>query len=62
LVGWQRRNRQDIPQYFEPAVARSHWQVCPPGMTASEKAVLPQTRVTEVPGKETGVRVFVVHK
>jgi transposase len=61
LVGLQRRNRQDIPHYIEQAVARSNWQVCPPGITASEKAMVPQTRVQEVAGKEPGVRVFVVH-
>lgn len=61
LVGLQRRNRQDIPHYIEQAVARSDWQVCPPGITASEQAVVPQTRVQEVAGKEPGVRVFVVH-
>jgi transposase len=61
LVGLQRRNRQDIPHYIEQAIARSDWQVCPPGITASEKAVVPQTRVQEVPGQEPGVRVFVVH-
>jgi hypothetical protein len=61
LLGLQRRNRQDIPHYVEQAMARSDWQVCPPGITASEKAVVPQTRVQEVAGKEAGVRVFVVH-
>jgi transposase len=61
LVGLQRRNRQDIPHYIEQALAYSNWQVCPVGITASEKTVVPQTRVQEVPGKEPGVRVFVVH-
>jgi transposase len=61
LVGLQRRHRQDIPHYIEQAVARHDWQVCPVGITASEKAVVPQTRVQEVAGKEPGVRVFVVH-
>ena len=61
LLGLQRRNRQDIPHYVEEAMAGSDWQVCPPGITASEKAVVPQTRVQEVAGKEAGVRVFVVH-
>jgi hypothetical protein len=61
LVGLQRRHRADIPHYIEQAMARSNWQVCPPGITASEKAMTPQTRVQEVPGKEPGVRVFVVH-
>jgi transposase len=61
LVGLQRRNRQDIPHYIEQAVARHDWQECPVGITASEKAVVPKTRVQEVAGKEPGVRVFVVH-
>jgi transposase len=61
LVGLQRRNRQDIPHYIEQAVAQNDWQACPVGITASEKSVVPQTRVQEVPGKEPGVRVFVVH-
>jgi len=61
LVGLQRRNRKDIPHYLEEAVARNDWQECPVGITASEKAIVPRTRVQEVPGKEPGVRVFVVH-
>jgi transposase len=61
LVGLQRRNRKDIPQYIEEAMRRDHWQECRMGITASEKAVAPVTRVQEVPGREPGVRVFVVH-
>jgi transposase len=61
LLGLQRRNRKDIPHYIEQAVARQDWQECPVGITASEKAVVPRTRVQEVAGKEPGVRVFVVH-
>ena len=61
LVGLQRRNRKDIPYYIEQAMARDGWQACPAGITASEKAVTPRTRVQEVAGKEPGVRVFVVH-
>jgi len=61
LVGLQRRNRKDIPHYIEQAMARNDWQECPVGITASEKARVPRTRVQEVPGKEPGVRVFVVH-
>ena len=61
LVGLQRRNRKDIPHYIEQAMARDDWQECPAGITASEKAVVPRTRVREVAGKEPGVRVFVVH-
>jgi len=61
LVGLQRRNRKDIPHYIEQAVARGNWQECPVGITASEKSSVPRTQVQEVPGKEPGVRVFVVH-
>jgi transposase len=61
LVGLQRRNRKDIPHYIEQAMAREDWQECPAGIAASEKAVVPRTRVREVAGKEPGVRVFVVH-
>lgn len=61
LVGLQRRNRKDIPHYIEQAVAREDWQECPVGITASEKSMVPRTRVQEVPGKQPGVRVFVVH-
>ena len=61
LMGLQRRHRQDIPHYIEQAMARSNWQICPPGITACEKAIVPQTHVQEVAGKEPGVRVFVVH-
>jgi transposase len=61
LVGLQRRNRKDIPHYIEQAMARDDWQECAAGITASERAVAPRTRVQEVAGKEPGVRVFVVH-
>jgi len=61
LVGLQRRNRKDIPHYIQEAMRRDQWQECPAGISASEKAVAPQTRVQEVAGKEPGVRVFVVH-
>lgn len=61
LMGLQRRNRKDIPYYIEQAVARHDWQACPVGITASEKVVVPKTRVQEVAGREPGVRVFVVH-
>jgi len=61
LVGLQRRNRKDIPHYIEQAMARDDWQECPAGITASERAAVPRTRVQEVAGKEPGVRVFVVH-
>ncbi len=61
LMGLQRRNRKDIPDYIEQAVARNDWQPCPVGIAASEKAVVPKTWVREVPGKQEAVRVFVVH-
>jgi transposase len=61
LVGLQRRNRKDVPYYIEQAVALGDWQECPVGISASEQATPPRTRVCEVPGKEPGVRVFVVH-
>ena len=61
LVGLQRRNRQDIPYYIQQAVAREQWQECPVGITGSEKARAPKTRVQEVAGREPGVRVFVVY-
>jgi transposase len=61
LVGLQRRNRKEIPHYIEQAVASQDWQDCPAGITATEKKIVPRTRVTEVAGKEPGVRVFVVH-
>jgi len=61
LVGLQRRNRKEIPQYIEQAMARPDWQECAAGIAASEQAVAPRTRVQEVAGQEPGVRVFVVH-
>ena len=60
LVGLQRRNRKDIPDYIEQAERQDQWQECPVGISASEQAAPPRTRVCEVPGKERGVRVFVV--
>lgn len=61
LVGLQRRNRKDVPDYIEQAAALGAWQECPAGISASEQATPPRTRVCEVPGKQPGVRVFVVH-
>ena len=60
LMGLQRRNRQDIADYIEEALAKDGWQECEVGITASEKAQPPRTRVREVAGKRQGVRVFVV--
>jgi transposase len=61
LVGLQRRNRKDTYAYIQEAEAHKSWQECPAGITASEKAVVPKTRVQEVAGKQAGMRVFVVH-
>ena len=61
LMGLQRRNRQSIYQCIQQAEARSDWQECGAGISASEKSRVPRTRVVEVPGGEAGVRVFVVH-
>ncbi len=47
-MGLQRRNRQDIADYIEEALAREGWQECEAGITASEKAQPPRTRVQEV--------------
>ena len=61
LLGLQRRNRKDTFDYIQQAETRRDWQLCPGGIAAGEKAVVPQTRVVEVAGKESGVRVLVVH-
>ncbi len=61
LVGLQRRNRKDTSGYIQQAETHTDWRECPAGITASEKKAAPNTRVVEVPGKEAGVRVFVVH-
>ena len=61
LLGLQRRNRKDTFDYIQLAETRRDWQLCPGGIAAGEKAVVPQTRVVEVAGKEAGVRVLVVH-
>jgi transposase len=61
LMGLQRRNRKDTAEYIQQAEARRDWLECPVGIAASEKSVPPRTHVVEVPGKEAGVRVFVVH-
>jgi len=61
LLGLQRRNRKDTFDYIRQAELRNDWQLCPAGIAAAERSVVPQTRVVEVAGKEPGVRVFVVH-
>jgi transposase len=60
LVGLQRRRRKDIYEYIQAAEALNRWQECGVGISASEKASVPQTRVAEVAGKPPGVRVLVV--
>jgi hypothetical protein len=50
LMGLQRRNRPNVYQYIQQAEARSDWQECGAGISASEKSLVPQTRVVEVPG------------
>ncbi|MGH8402107.1 MAG: IS1634 family transposase [Gammaproteobacteria bacterium] len=60
LVGLQRRNRQEVYDYIRAAQARTDWQECPVGITASEKTPAPRTRVVEVAGRPPGARVFVV--
>ena len=61
LVGLQRRNRKAVYEYIREAESRNQWENCPVGITASEKSIVPKTRVQEVPSRESGVRVFVVH-
>jgi Transposase DDE domain len=61
LLGLQRRHRKDTSDYIQQAEASPDWQPCPVGITAAEKAIVPQTRVAEVAGKQAGVRVLVVH-
>jgi transposase len=58
LVGLTRRRRETIYRYIERATGP--WTLCPPGITAGEKAEPPQTRVQEVVGEQPGVRIFVV--
>jgi transposase len=56
VVGLNRRRRPEVLRYIE--AAQGPWTDCPVGITASEKATPPRTRVQEVAGD--GVRVFVV--
>jgi len=58
LVGLQRRRRSEVLQYLKRATGR--WLECRAGITASEKAEVPKTRVQEVSSDPSGVRVFVV--
>ena len=58
LLGLKRCRNEQVRRYIEQA--QGPWQDYPAGITASEKAVPPRTRVQEVAGEEAGVRVFVV--
>ena len=60
VVGLHRRNRAQVMEYLE-ATTEDAWVECPVGMTAKEKGGHPRTLVQEVPAREEGVRVFVVH-
>ena len=59
LVGLNRRRRPEILRYLQRATGP--WLECPAGVTASEKAEVPKTRVQEVASDKPDVRVFVVH-
>jgi len=59
LVGLNRRRRPEILRYLQRATGP--WLECPAGVTASEKAEVPKTRVQEVASDKSDVRVFVVH-
>ena len=59
LVGLQRRRREEVYRYIERA--SGEWIDCPGGITVSEKAEPPKTRVQEVRSEQSGVRIFVVH-
>lgn len=58
LVGLHRRRRERVYELVQRATGP--WIDCPVGITASEAATPPRTRVQEVACDETGVRVFVV--
>jgi transposase len=59
IVGRNRRRSGEVFDYIQSATGP--WIECPVGMVAREKATPPKTFVQEVPAKEPGVRVFVVH-
>jgi transposase len=59
IVGRNRRRSGEVFDYIQSATGP--WIECPNGITASEKAGAPKTLVQEVPSKEPGVRVFIVH-
>jgi transposase len=58
LVGLKRRRQPEILRYLEGATGP--WLECPAGISASEKSLVPKTRVQEVASGQAGVRVFVV--
>jgi transposase len=59
IVGRNRRRSGEVFDYIQSATGP--WIECPVGIVAREKATPPKTLVQEVPAKEQGVRVFVVH-
>lgn len=61
LVGLQRRNGKSVYDSIREGESQGQWDECPAGITASEKSAVPRTRVQEVPDREPGVRIFVVH-
>lgn len=58
VLGLNRRRNSTVARYV--ARATGEWIDCPMGITTSEKATPPRTRVQEVASDEEGVRVFVV--
>jgi len=59
LLGVRRRRNPALSGWLEKLRARQ-WIDCPVGITASEQATPPRTRVQEVPSGEEGKRVFVI--
>jgi transposase len=59
VVGPQRRRREDVFRYIEPATGPS--TECPMGITAREKTAVPKTLVQEVASDHPGWRIFIVH-
>lgn len=59
LLGVRRRQNPELSGWLEKVKER-RWIDCPVGITASEQATPPRTRVQEVPSGERGKRVFVI--
>lgn len=59
IVGRNRRRSGEVFDYIQSATGP--WIECPVGITARERAIPPKTLVQEVPSRQPGVRVFVVH-